>query len=727
MKIIKQHDEKDCGATCLLMIARFYGLRISLQQVREMTHTGKNGVTLYGIAEGSKLLGFDTVAAYGDIGDITELSKDSNSRPFIIHFDNNHFVVVYKYANGIFYIADPAVGARKLTRKEVEEHWTGYLITFNKNNKFDKHAFRTHNNKYIVIFRKYWKTLLTILFMSIVITLTGLLGTYLFQSMINNYVSHETMQEDYHENHEVNPLEVIVGSFTKVTITSIFITILGAYFIAGIVQFWRSYLLAWLNKKINADLVKDYYAHLMNAPMSIINTRMTGEYITRFSDISIIRNAISGAAVALILDGLMMIVGGGLLYIQCRELFAGTIFVVLAYVIIVLLYKNNIERMSRKVMETNAQVQSYVKETVDGVETVKANNATKEVMHKFHDKFSLLLTSIFKGNIMFASEDAIVSTINTVGSTLLVWYGIVMVSEGKMTIGALVTFYLLLGYFITPIKNLVDMQPTIQQALVAVSRLNDIYEMKSEETNDGDEFELTDIQRIEYKNVSFSYDYENSILKDISLEFSKGDKIAIVGKSGSGKSTLAKLLLRLYEVEEGIYLNGIEIHNFSLKDLRRCIVYINQETFLFSDTILNNIILGNESAASDDIEYVCSISGIDGFVSKLPAGLNTILNENGSNLSSGQRQRIAIARALLNKPQVIIFDETTSNLDKESEKNIQRVISELQDTICIMITHNIDLIQDASNIYMIQDGRITGNGKHDDLLHNTGYRSLFQL
>lgn len=655
MKIIKQHDEKDCGATCLLMIARFYGLRISLQQVREMTHTGKNGVTLYGIAEGSKLLGFDTVAAYGDIGDITELSKDSNSRPFIIHFDNNHFVVVYKYADGIFYIADPAVGVRKLARKEVEEHWTGYLITFSKNNKFDKHAFRTYNNKDIEIFRKYWKTLLTILFMSIVITLTGLLGTYLFQSMINNYVSHETMQEDYHENHEVNPLEVIVGSFTKVTITSIFITILGAYFIAGIVQFWRSYLLAWLNKKINADLVKDYYAHLMNAPMSIINTRMTGEYITRFSDISIIRNAISGAAVALILDGLMMIVGDGLF------------------------------------------------------------------------KFSLLLTSIFKGNIMFASEDAIVSTINTVGSTLLVWYGIVMVSEGKMTIGALVTFYLLLGYFITPIKNLVDMQPTIQQALVAVNRLNDIYEMKSEETNDGDEFELTDIQRIEYKNVSFSYDYENSILKDISLEFSKGDKIAIVGKSGSGKSTLAKLLLRLYEVEEGIYLNGIEIHNFSLKDLRRCIVYINQETFLFSDTILNNIILGNESATTDDIEYVCSISGIDGFVSKMPAGLNTILNENGSNLSSGQRQRIAIARALLNKPQVIIFDETTSNLDKESEKNIQRVISELQDTICIMITHNIDLIQDASNIYMIQDGRITGNGKHDDLLHNTGYRSLFQL
>ena len=264
---------------------------------------------------------------------------------------------------------------------------------------------------------------------------------------------------------------------------------------------------------------------------------------------------------------------------------------------------------------------------------------------------------------------------------------------------------------------MIGLQPTIQTAFVAADRLNDILDLHSEEIEEGGET-LPVIDTLAFQNVDFRYGNRELTLEDISFTISKGEKIAIVGESGSGKTTLAKLLLRFYEPERGsILLNGGDVKELDLYALRRAVAYVDQNTFLFSDTIKNNLKLGNAEATDAEIEQVCKISRADEFIGKLPLGYDTPLDENGMNLSGGQRQRLAIARALLKKPQQLILDEATSNLDTITEASIKNTISQVNsDTTCMIIAHRLTTIRNCARIYVMEDGRIAEAGTHDDLM-----------
>lgn len=275
-------------------------------------------------------------------------------------------------------------------------------------------------------------------------------------------------------------------------------------------------------------------------------------------------------------------------------------------------------------------------------------------------------------------------------------------------------------------KNLVELQPIIQRAIVSVERLNDILSTKKEDDLDEKSCGLDHIETIEYKETMFSYDGENRILNGFSLKANMGEKIALVGKSGCGKSTAVKLLLQFYNTGSNIFINGQPIGKFSLADIRDKIVYLNQETFLLSDTIYNNIILGCSNINDDEILAICELCGINEFAQNLPFGLNTVLEENGMNLSSGQRQRIAIARALVRNPEVVIFDEATCNLDRESEEEIKKVILQLKNKLCLIISHKEDMIKDCDSIYIMEHGRIVEAGNYSGL-QSSGkkYKNLF--
>lgn len=331
-------------------------------------------------------------------------------------------------------------------------------------------------------------------------------------------------------------------------------------------------------------------------------------------------------------------------------------------------------------------------------------------------------------NVLSFSLDALSGAVEAIGIAVILWIGFYSVRANIITIGKLITFYSLLSSFIEPIKNIINLQPTIQAAVIAAERINDILDLDIEDSASSSTTTLKAIDLLEVKNVSFRYGNGLLVLENVALSIKRGEKIAIVGQSGCGKSTLAKLFLRFYLPESGhIQINGTNIDCFDLSSLRNSIAYISQNPFFFADTIRNNLTNGNEEISDEQIEAVCKMCLANQFIETLPLGYDTVLSENGENLSNGQRQKIALARALLANPQILILDEATCNLDSVSEKKINEMLSyNFSNMSCIFITHRLSTLEGCSKIYVMESGKIIGSGTHSELMHSQDqYRELW--
>ncbi len=369
-------------------------------------------------------------------------------------------------------------------------------------------------------------------------------------------------------------------------------------------------------------------------------------------------------------------------------------------------------------MENNAMVESYLKESIDGIETVKSLCADGYVKDTINNKFFSLVNAAVKNSIISISQNILAFTVEQIGIVVILWVGIAMVIAGQVSIGSLFTFYILLGYFTNPVRNLIELQPTIQSAFVAADRLHDVLDLEAEIKFETGlmQFPIASVWKMD--GVSFRYGNNKLVLRNINLSIRSGERIAIVGESGCGKTTLVKLLLRFYEPESGaIMVNDKDISLIDILTLRKNVAYISADTFLFADTILNNLKLGNLELSEEDIIYACQISKAHEFIEKLPMGYQTVLDENGANLSSGQKQRLAIARAILQKPQLLIMDEATSNLDTITENAIRSSMDSLSKNISVItIAHRLSTVKKCDCIYVMKNGEIVESGTHEVLL-----------
>lgn len=703
LKCILQNDETDCGPACLAAIFGKYGLKVSIAKIRDIAGTDRQGTSACGLVKVIEHYGFEQKVVEADKNALTQKLP----LPAIAHvvIDNTllHYVVITKIKDNTVVVSDPAKGSVRYKKEDFLKIWTNVLILIaptkesQKGNKKES----TLSSFFRLLISQKW-LLLRIFILSMILTSIGIITSFYYQVLMDN----------------------IVPSLSIEMLNYVSAITLSLFLVQICLNFFRGLLIVKLEQNIDIPIMLGYYNHALILPMKFYSMRDTGEIISRFNDASSIRDIVSEASLTIMMDTIMAVVGAVVLFNSNRLLFLISVVMLILYGIIVFVYNKPIKKINRKIMEMNSKVTSQFVETINGIETIKAFNQEDNEKEKTDKLYKKFLKKVFNGGVLSLSQQTITMFVAVVGELVILWVGVAYVIKGELTLGELITFNALLGYFIEPIKNLINLQPSIQTAVVAADRLGEIlditpeYNYEHEQLNDKIKFD-----KISISNLDFRYGTRELVLKDINLEICRGEKIAFVGESGSGKTTLANLLVRLYEQEKGsIKLDSIDIREFSIKQIRDNISYISQNTFLFSGTIRENLLFGNSDVSDDDISQVCKICELEEYINSLPLKFNTRIEENGKNLSGGQKQRLAIARALLKKPEILIMDESTSNLDYVTERSIEKTINNFSKNMTtIIIAHRLSTIKDCDKILVLRNGQIVETGNHRDLLNQRGY------
>ena len=703
LKCILQNDETDCGPACLAAIFGKYGLKVSIAKIRDIAGTDRQGTSACGLVKVIEHYGFEQKVVEADKNALTQKLP----LPAIAHvvIDNTllHYVVITKIKDNTVVVSDPAKGSVRYKKEDFLKIWTNVLILIaptkesQKGNKKES----TLSSFFRLLISQKW-LLLRIFILSMILTSIGIITSFYYQVLMDN----------------------IVPSLSIEMLNYVSAITLSLFLVQICLNFFRGLLIVKLEQNIDIPIMLGYYNHALILPMKFYSMRDTGEIISRFNDASSIRDIVSEASLTIMMDTIMAVVGAVVLFNSNRLLFLISVVMLILYGIIVFVYNKPIKKINRKIMEMNSKVTSQFVETINGIETIKAFNQEDNEKEKTDKLYKKFLKKVFNGGVLSLSQQTITMFVAVVGELVILWVGVAYVIKGELTLGELITFNALLGYFIEPIKNLINLQPSIQTAVVAADRLGEIlditpeYNYEHEQLNDKIRFD-----KISISNLDFRYGTRELVLKDINLEICRGEKIAFVGESGSGKTTLANLLVRLYEQEKGsIKLDSIDIREFSIKQIRDNISYISQNTFLFSGTIRENLLFGNSDVSDDDISQVCKICELEEYINSLPLKFNTRIEENGKNLSGGQKQRLAIARALLKKPEILIMDEATSNLDYVTERSIEKTINNFSKNMTtIIIAHRLSTIKDCDKILVLRNGQIVETGNHRHLLNQRGY------
>ncbi|NCA41664.1 peptidase domain-containing ABC transporter [Streptococcus equi] len=711
IKYIRQYDEKDCGPACLAMISQFYGKRVSIPRLREYAKTDKLGTNLYGLIQAGKKIGIELTGVQANsIDDLKE-----SQFPIMAHIINqqgyNHYIIIEKIEEDTLYIVDPAKGKYKLSSHEFSKLWTKIAILIDKNEDFTtENESPSHLTIFVDIFKHNYRKILFITFISFLINIIGITGALYFKILTDNIIPSNILK-----NLHIISLGILV-----------------LYIINAFINYLRYQLILHLSLTIDVNLMKDYFYHVLHLPMNFFDTRKSGEILQRFMDTSKIREALSSSTLTLFVDTFMIIIGAILLYMQSPLLLLVTIVFIPLFIICSYSLRKPFEKYNQKVAENDAELSSYLIESFDGSNTIKSYQSEDDRFRVGTSKFNLMIENLLKlgrfSNIQLAVNNFLKLTI----SLVILWIGSYLVMTDRMTLGSLLAFNALTIYYLDPIERLINIQPTLQSSFVAARRISEITDLETESELYTTKKTYSFKRDIDIENVYFQYGFRNTVLKNINLNIKKGQKIAIVGESGSGKSTIGKLLNRYYVASNGkIMLDYLNINDIDLSDLRKNIGYISQDTFLFADTIKNNLLHGsNKNKSEDDIIEACRLAHALDFIQKLPDQFNTMLEKEGANLSGGQAQRLSLARTFLKDPDIYIFDEATSALDSLTENKIMHHIDLLLERgkTVIIISHKLSTIKNANKIYVLNDGEIVESGTHDTLIQLDGvYNTLWKL
>lgn len=689
-----QHDERDCGAACLSMVAEFFGRRLKLETCRNLIKLGPEGASIYGLIKGFDFIGLSAEAYECDLWELkAEIEMGSVHFPLIVRILSEemfeHYIVLYSMNDRYVTVGDPKkTKICKISLMELENLWLGQVITFEKRDDFVVEDEREHNIvKYFREIKRQKGSMMLVLLGAVIILLINLSGAYLFRFILS----------DSYNVFYVWGLVITNG------IEKLCFVLLLLYLFRVMVEAIRFNILTKVTKKLDMSITMGYYKHLLKIKTEAFDIRKSGDFMSRFYDTGEIRYAVSSVVLSAIIDVGMVVICGVLLIRLNYRMFLMTIATVSLYSFIILHYKNRIKRSKNDVMAAEAVVTSSLKESIDGIQTIKTYNIEEKNFEKMYHLYNRLTDCLLKSSRVVNMQNVLASFVASTGTVMVIGIGYKQYLRGTLSMADLFTFYYMLEYFLSPISGLINLQPDIETAAIAADRLADIMDIEEENTERNKlSCELLSGDII-FNNVTFRYGYENPVLEHLNIKIREGAKCAIIGESGSGKTTLAKLLLAFYTPEEGsIIIGGKNLNSCPVNVIRNSIAYISQEIFLFEDSLYNNLTLGNQDIDKEEVAEIIDICGLGEFICKLPLGYATRITEGGRNLSGGERQRVAIARALISKKKILIMDEATSNLDMDLEDKINHMILDIPRNItCIIITHREAITEFCDDVYVL--------------------------
>jgi len=705
---IQQAEEMDCGAACLAMICKHYGVGMTLGKLRELANVTTQGATLDSLARTGESVGFTTRGVQCTFDKLRGFEL-----PFIVHWEGYHYVVVYGVSSTQVWVADPAVGFRKLSVEEFERGWSGTCLTFAPRHDVAQvgasHSPWVRFARYLLPYRK---ILLHLFMATFVIQMLGIVPPMIIQNILDGVIVHQN----------VNLLHLlIVGLIISSVFTQLTATI-------------RAALANFLVRKLDFTMMSQFFRHTLSLPYSFFAKRKTGDIFARFQENQTIRAFLTESTITTVLNLLMIFLYFTVLFLYNVRLTLLLIAFVIPILVLTVLVTPKVKKFAREVFSATTDAKSYLMEALGGAETVKGMGIERPVRLKWETKYAKALQVQYRAqsfNIAVGLAGQLLSAATTIA---VLWAGADLVLTRELTIGQLIAFNALMGSVLAPLMGLVGLWSLLNDASVAMERLGDVLDLEPEQRPEdlASRVVIPELRGdIRFDGVYFRYGDKETpyVLENISVDIKPGELIAIVGRSGSGKTTLAKLLVGFYPPTEGrLTVDGYDIGVVDKEYYRAQVGYVMQTNLLFSGTIAENIAGGSDEPDRRRIEEVAKRADAHGFISKMPLGYQQVVGERGIGLSGGQIQRLCIARALYRDPRLLVFDEATSALDSESESNIIANLNDiLKGRTAVVIAHRLSTIMGADKILVLYEGKIVEQGRHEELVERRGmYYELVQ-
>lgn len=718
-----QTESKDCGPTCLKIIAKYYGKIIKTQKLRDYSETTRQGGNMMFLSDAAEKIGFRTIGVKLSLEKLQEVPL-----PCILHWNKVHYVVLYsvkcrKSKVQKILISDPAIGLMEYSADEFLKFWIGnnadetteegITLLLEPTARFHQTEFDKEEGSSLefgILFNYLFAYKSFVIQLIIGLTagsMLQLIFPFLTQSIVDVGINTGNIQFIY-----------------MILFAQLFL-----FFGKTTLELIRGWIMLHLSARIKISLISDFFIKLMNLPISFFDVRLTGDIMQRINDHHRIERVMTTSSLSVLFSVINMIIMGGILAYYNIQIFMVFFIGSFFYFLWVILFLKRREKLDYKRFSAVSQEQSKVIELINGMQEIKLHNAEKQKRWGWEYLQARLFKVSMKGLILEQTQSIGSNFINELKNIIIIFLSAKLVIDGQITLGMMLAISSIVGGLNGPVYQLISFIREVQDAKISLTRLSEIHDKEDEtQQNEAQIHEIPIDRDIVIKDLSFRYiGSDENVLENLNLIIPAHKITAIVGMSGSGKTTLMKLLLKFYKPNAGaILIDNIDLENINQKSWRNNFGAVMQEGFIFNDTIANNIAIGVDTIDKNRLVYAADVANITEYINGLPLRYNTKIGMEGTGMSSGQKQRLLIARAVYKNPEMLFFDEATSALDANNEKEIMRKLNIFfKNKTVVVIAHRLSTVMNANQIVVLEKGKIIEVGNHQELLKLKG--SYYEL